>query len=44
MVQNKDGIAFYERLGFRVCGYHRKLIYGYEGRYIDALEMELWYS
>ncbi|MFX0211147.1 MAG: GNAT family N-acetyltransferase [Candidatus Hodarchaeota archaeon] len=44
MVQNKEGIAFYEHLGFHVCGYHRKLIFGYDGKYIDALEMELWYS
>ncbi|MFX0052384.1 MAG: GNAT family N-acetyltransferase [Candidatus Hermodarchaeota archaeon] len=44
IAQNKEGIAFYEQLGFRVCGYHRKLILGYDGKYIDALEMELWIS
>ncbi|MFX0173304.1 MAG: GNAT family N-acetyltransferase [Candidatus Hodarchaeota archaeon] len=42
IAQNKEGIAFYEHLGFHVCGYHRKLILGYDGKYIDALEMELW--
>jgi len=39
---NQDAIIFYEKLGFRVCGYHRNLILGYDGSFVDALEMELW--
>jgi len=42
LADNREGINFYESLGFRVCGYHRKLVYGYEGTLIDAIEMELW--
>lgn len=42
--QNVEGIAFYEKLGFRVCGYHRKFIYGFDEKYVDALEMELWFE
>lgn len=42
MSDNKEGINFYESLGFHVCGYHRKLVYGHEGTFIDAIEMELW--
>ncbi len=42
LANNGEGISFYQSLGFRVCGYHRKLVYGYEGTFIDVVEMELW--
>ncbi|MFX0094907.1 MAG: GNAT family N-acetyltransferase [Candidatus Hodarchaeota archaeon] len=41
MAHNKDAIAFYESLGFRVCGYHRKLV-NWEEKYLDAVELEIW--
>ncbi len=41
MAHNRDAIAFYETLGFRVCGYHRKLV-KWEEAYLDAVEMETW--
>ncbi len=41
MAHNKDAITFYETLGFRVCGYHRRLVqWGQE--YLDTVEMEIW--
>lgn len=41
MAHNKDAIAFYESLGFRTCGYHRRLV-NWEGDLLDAVEMEMW--
>ncbi|MFX1250018.1 MAG: GNAT family N-acetyltransferase [Promethearchaeota archaeon] len=41
MAHNKTAIAFYERLGFRVCGYHRRLV-KWDEEYLDAVEMEMW--
>jgi GNAT superfamily N-acetyltransferase len=41
MAHNKDAITFYKRLGFRVCGNHRRLI-RWEQEYLDAVEMEKW--
>jgi GNAT superfamily N-acetyltransferase len=41
MAHNHDAITFYETLGFRVCGYHRKLIQ-WDQEYLDAVEMEIW--
>lgn len=41
MAHNRDAIAFYERLGFRTCGYHRRLV-NWDGDLLDAVEMEMW--
>jgi len=41
MAHNKGAIAFYESLGFRVCGSHRRLVH-WNGEYLDAIEMERW--
>ena len=41
MVHNTDSIAFYENLGFRACGYHRRLV-NWDGQFLDAIEMEMW--
>ncbi len=40
MAHNKEAIAFYESLGFRVCGYHRYLV-DWSGELLDAVEIEL---
>jgi RimJ/RimL family protein N-acetyltransferase len=40
MAHNKEGIRFYESLGFRVCGYHRQLV-NWDGKFLDALELEM---
>jgi L-amino acid N-acyltransferase YncA len=40
MVHNKEGIGFYENMGFRVCGYHRRLV-NWDGQFLDAVEMEM---
>lgn len=40
MVHNKEGIGFYENMGFRVCGYHRRLV-NWDGKFLDAIEMEM---
>ena len=34
-------IAFYESLGFNVCGYHRRLV-DWDGELLDAVEIEKW--
>lgn len=41
MTHNKGAIAFYESLGFRVCGYHRRLV-DWDGELLDAVEIEIW--
>lgn len=41
MALNKQSIAFYESLEFRVCGYHRRLV-DWNGEFLDAVEMEMW--
>jgi len=41
VADNRESIAFYESLGFRVCGYHRRVV-NWEGDFLDAIEMELW--
>jgi len=39
MAHNAGSIAFYERLGFHVCGYHRKVV-DWDGELLDAVEIE----
>lgn len=41
MAHNRGAIAFYESLGFRVCGHHRRLI-DWDGEFLDAVEIEMW--
>lgn len=41
MAHNKGAIAFYESLGFSVCGYHRRLV-DWDGELMDAVEIEKW--
>jgi len=41
MAHNKGAIAFYESLGFGVCGYHRRLV-EWNGELLDAVEIEIW--
>jgi RimJ/RimL family protein N-acetyltransferase len=41
MAHNQGSIAFYESLGFRVCGYHRRLV-EWDGEFLDAVEIEMW--
>jgi len=41
MAHNKGAIAFYESLGFSVCGYHRRLV-DWDGELLDAVEIEKW--
>ncbi len=41
MAHNKDAIAFYESLGFHVCGFHRRLV-DWDGELLDAVEIEKW--
>jgi len=41
MAHNAESIAFYESLGFRVCGYHRRIV-NWDGEFLDAIEMERW--
>ena len=41
MAHNSGAIAFYESLGFSVCGYHRRLV-DWDGELLDAVEIEKW--
>ena len=41
MAHNQGAIAFYESLGFSVCGYHRRLV-DWDGELLDAVEIEKW--
>jgi ribosomal protein S18 acetylase RimI-like enzyme len=41
MAHNKGAIAFYKSLGFRVCGYHKRLV-NWDGELLDAVEIEMW--
>lgn len=41
MAHNHGAIAFYESLGFHVCGYHRRLV-DWDGELLDAVEIEKW--
>ena len=41
MAHNRGAIAFYESLGFGVCGYHRRLV-DWDGELLDAVEIEKW--
>jgi ribosomal protein S18 acetylase RimI-like enzyme len=41
MAHNRGAISFYESIGFRVCGYHRRLI-DWDSELLDALEIETW--
>jgi len=41
MAHNKGAIAFYESLGFHVCGFHRRLV-DWDGELLDAVEIEKW--
>ena len=41
MAHNERAIAFYENLGFRICGRHDKLV-DWDGELLDAVEMEMW--
>lgn len=41
MAHNRGAIAFYESLGFSVCGYHRRLV-DWDGELLDAVEIEIW--
>ena len=40
MAHNVGTIAFYESLGFKVCGYHRRLV-DWDGELLDAVEIEM---
>ena len=40
MAHNTGAIAFYEKQGFTVCGYHRKMV-DWDGELLDAVEIEL---
>ena len=39
MAHNLGSVAFYERMGFHVCGYHRKVV-DWDGELLDAVEIE----
>jgi GNAT superfamily N-acetyltransferase len=39
MAHNRGSIAFYERMGFHVCGYHRKVV-DWDGELLDSVEIE----
>ena len=41
MAHNEHAIAFYESLGFRICGRHNNLV-DWDGELLDAVEMEIW--
>jgi RimJ/RimL family protein N-acetyltransferase len=41
MTHNLGSIAFYKSLGFRVCGYNRRLV-EWDGEFLDAVEIEMW--
>jgi ribosomal protein S18 acetylase RimI-like enzyme len=41
MAHNERAIAFYENLGFRICGRHEKLV-DWDSELLDAVEMEMW--
>jgi len=41
MSYNKGAIAFYESLGFNVCGFHRRIV-DWDGELLDAVEIEIW--
>ena len=41
MAHNMGAIAFYESLGFNVCGYHRRLV-DWDEELLDAVEIEKW--
>lgn len=41
-INNMRAVRHYEKLGFRICGYHRKYVEWSPGEYGDAVEMELW--
>lgn len=41
MSHNRNAIAFYESLGFKVIGCHQRLV-NWEGQFLDAIEMEMW--
>jgi RimJ/RimL family protein N-acetyltransferase len=41
MAHNERAIAFYENLGFQICGHHRKMV-DWDGELLDAVEMEIW--
>jgi GNAT superfamily N-acetyltransferase len=40
MAHNLGAIGFYERLGFHISGYHRKII-KWDKNYLDAVEIEM---
>lgn len=40
MAHNVGSIAFYEKLGFRVNGYHQRMV-KWDAEYIDSVEIEL---
>ena len=39
MAHNVGSIGFYEKMGFQVCGYHRKIV-NWEREMLDAVEIE----
>ncbi len=41
MAHNRGSIAFYESLGFSICGYHRRLV-DWDGELLDVVEIEMW--
>ncbi|UCD45357.1 MAG: GNAT family N-acetyltransferase [Candidatus Bathyarchaeota archaeon] len=41
MAHNTGAIAFYESLGFSICGRHRRLV-DWDGEFLDAVEIEMW--
>ena len=43
-VHNLRAIRHYEKLGFRVCGYHRQLVEWADGTSEDAVIMEQWFT
>ena len=40
MAHNAGAIGFYEKLGFKVCGYHSRMV-DWDGEMLDAVEIEL---
>ena len=40
MSHNTGSITFYEKLGFKVVGYHKKVV-KWEDNYLDTVEIEL---
>ena len=40
MAHNTGAISFYEKLGFKVCGYHKGMV-DWDGELLDAVEIEL---